>query len=186
MVRDFLKLCTKCEQLNNQTCLFNTDSSNWRKILTDSRWIQPVDHLLQNTPICEEKDIIASTLSHYWDDFPLDQTINYRLRVNYNGRLVFYQKYARDALIFDQPREWERNTTLLDFTNKKVILLNNPKILNCIFIYGWNIEFIYLSKHYIWFWSGEIKNIDNDEKSYSNIKLRRDFEEFLEEQSGNN
>jgi len=178
LIRLFLKSCTTWGQLCEHSCIFNTDSINWKNILTNKLWIKPIDIILQNTHSTDEMDLFSKLLCSYWDDVPFEKTINYRLKLD-NGNLCFFPKYARSGVVFDQPGIWERNATLLSLKGKNIVSISN-EIWNNHFIFGWHIEFTYCNHKFIWMFNGNIIDTKNSVIS-QNIRTEKQFTAFLQD-----
>ncbi len=179
LVRTLLKLCTDNNQLFEHTCIFNIDSSNWKTILTNELWRQPIDHILQGNilPVESYKSSQSAHLNSYWDDIPLTKAQNYRFKQDSNGGFDFYPLYARDGITFDNPGIWERNITLLELKeNGKISIIND--IWNGKFIFGWHVDFIYNGEKYTWHGNSNIYNGEG-KLIKSGIHLKKDFESFL-------
>ena len=177
------KLVIQCDDWVNQLYdkqIFNPNSSTWKRILCAENWRGPItsiltEELAQIEPVTTNKDSnVEKNLTPLLNDLPFEWMIRHipdgRFRWH-DSRLAYYKPYGREFILFD----WN------DFKRREILshisdIDTNHRINDSCFFWGWNLQFTYKKKWFLWTGNNDVFLIENSEKS----------EPIVKENSGNN
>lgn len=178
LLRLFICGFTKWEQFWG--IAYSSKSSEWKKILTNKEWLQPIYSLFDLTELNEDairayslKLDTTEELNNYvhselCKSKLLNKIISYDCVLNWRNKYVLYKPHANanyNKFVIDK-----RNEILSRLIDNGIITECKQKVVDLPYFWGWEIEFKCKDNNWYQWWD-TLKIWHNDKQQYEEISV---------------